>query len=50
MPPIYIKFAGGDVFGKQARPEVFAEFLLIGLVFPLSHAGVRLMDDCWLFF
>lgn len=38
-PPILGCVAGGDVFGKQARP-VFAEFLPFLLVFPLMHASV----------
>ena len=34
--PLIHSFARGDVFGKQARLHVFAEFLLFLLVFPWS--------------
>lgn len=42
-PPIYSSFAGGDVFGKQAR-LVFAEFLPFLLVFPwwLTSVGLTI--------
>lgn len=46
---LFISFARGGVFGKQAR-LVFAEFLLFLLVFPCKQASVGLTVVCWKFF
>lgn len=38
----YTVFSRGDVFGKQARLIMVAEFLLFLLVFPYRHTSVGL--------